>query len=111
VKYSHQDHGRVTVMTLSGEYTSEDVDRFQRLIAERFASSIKDVVLDCEHLEFVDSAGLESWLRLVQQTADRRGQLRLVKVDSTVAKILEITRLNRTLQTHDTVEAAVRSLR
>lgn len=101
----------MTVLTLSGEYSQEDVDRFQRLTMERFAANIKDVVLDCEHLEFVDSAGLESWLRLMDQTKDRRGQLRLVKLDATVSKILEITGLDRTLQAHDSVEAAVRSLR
>ena len=111
MKVSHQDHGHVSVLTLSGEYTAEDVDRFQRLALERFAASVKDLVLDCEHLEFVDSAGLESWLRLVEQTGERRGQLRLVKLDATVSKILEITGLDRALQAHDSVESAVRSLR
>lgn len=111
MKCSHQDHGRVSVMTLSGEFTLEDVDRFQRMVADRFGASVKDLVLECENLEFVDSAGLESWLRLVEQTAERRGQLRLVKVDATVAKVLEITRLDKTFQVHETVESAVRSLR
>ncbi len=111
MKISHQDYGTVSVLTLSGEYTADDVDRFTRTVAERLATQVKDVVLDCEHLEFVDSAGLESWLRAVDQTAERRGQVRLVKVDATVAKILEITRLDRTFETHDSLEAAVRSLR
>lgn len=111
MKISHQDYGKVTVLTLSGEYTVEDVDRFQRTIAERLAAGLRDFVLDCEHMEFIDSAGMESWLRLRDQAAERRGQMRLVNPDTTVRKILEITRLNKTFQSHDSLEDAVRSLR
>lgn len=111
MKLSHQDYAHVSALTLSGEFTSEDADRFQRAVAERFAAGIRDIVLDCEHLEFVDSVGLESWLRLREQAAERRGQVRLVHLDPNVVKILEITRLDRTFQCHETLEDAVRSLR
>ncbi len=111
MKLSHQDYAHVTVLTLSGEFTAEDTERFTRAVSERFAAGVRDIVLDCEHLEFVDSAGLEAWLRARDQSAERRGQVRLVKLDSNVCKILEITRLERSFQAHDSLEDAVRSLR
>ena len=111
MKLSHQDYAHVSVLTLSGELTAEDDERFTRAVGERFAAGVRDIVLDCENLEFVDSAGLESLLRLRDRAAERQGQVRLVRPDPNVAKILEITRLARSFQAHDTLEAAVRSLR
>ena len=111
MKISFQDHGHVSVLTLSGEYTHEDTERFSRMVSERMDTGVKDVILDCEHLEFVDSEGLESWLRARDRVAERKGQLRLVGLDDNVAKILEITRLDRAFQSHESIESAVRSLR
>ncbi len=111
MKLSHQDYAHVSALTLSGEFTSDDVERFNRAAGERFDAGARDIVLDCEHLEFVDSAGLEAWLRLRERAAEKRGQVRLIKPDANVLKILEVTRLDRFFQSHDSLEAAVRSLR
>lgn len=111
MKISHQDYGPVTVLTLSGEFTEEDAERFARSCAERLSSGARNIVLHCEHLEFIDSAGLESWLRLKDQVSERRGQVRLVQPDATVTQILRLTRLDAAFQAHDSLESAVRSLR
>lgn len=111
MKLSHQDYAHVTVMTLSGDCTAEDVESFNRAVAERLDAGARDFVLDCEHLEFIDSAGLEAILRLRDRAAEKSGHLRLVKPDPNVQKILEITRLDRAFQAHATLEAAVKSLR
>ncbi len=111
MKLSHQDYAHVTVLTLSGDYTVEDVEPFNRAVAERLDAGVRDFVVDCEHLEFVDSAALESFLRLRDRAAEKSGRLRLVKSDVNILKILEITRLDRAFQSHDSLEAAVKSLR
>lgn len=111
MKISYQDYGPVTVLTLSGEFTGEDAERFDRTVAERLSAGARDVILDCEHLEFVDSTGLERWLRLQERAAEGRGRVRLVSPDPTVEKILELTRLSGIFQSHDSVESAVKSLR
>lgn len=111
MKISHQDFEHVSVMTLSGEFTADDADAFSRVVEDRLRGKVRDAVLDCEHLEFIDSAGLEAWLDLQERLASKGGQLRLVKVDDTIAQILRVTRLDLALEAHDTVEHAVRSLR
>lgn len=111
MKTSHQDFGHVTVVTLSGEFTADDAERFTRDMGDRIAAGVRDLVFDCENLEFIDSAGLEAMLRLRDRAAERMGQVRLVRPDPNVAKILEITRLVRVFQSHENLEAAVRSLR
>ncbi len=111
MKISHQQHGHVSVLTLSGEYTADDVDHFRRIVGERLAAGSRHLLVDCEHLEFVDSQGLESWLRTRDEIGQRGGQFRLINPDENVAKILEITRVDKTLESHATLEAAVRSVR
>lgn len=111
MKISYDDYGPVTVLTLSGEFTSEDTERFDRTVSDRLTAGARDVILNCEHLEFIDSEGLERWLRLQERAAEGRGRVRLVALDPTVAKILELTRLSTLFQPHDSVESAVKSLR
>lgn len=111
MKMSYHDYGPVSVLTLSGEYTAEDADVFRRTCTDRRNTGARDIVLDCEHLEFVDSAGLESWLELQETLGNNGGQFRLVNLDDTVRKILELTRLDLAFEAHGSIENAVRSLR
>lgn len=111
MKLSYEDHARTTVLTMSGEFTIDQADSFRRSCQERFSNGICDIVIDMENLRLIDSAGLESLLWLRDETAQHGGQLRLVKPDSTIQKILEVTRLERRFDQHDSIEAAARSLR
>ena len=111
MKLSHQDYEHVTVLTLSGDYTADDTEHFRRAVGERRAAGVRDVLLDCENLEFIDSAGLESWLRLQESLGEAGGQVRLVRPDESVRRILQITGLDLAFETHLTIESAVRSLR
>ncbi len=111
MKISAQDHGPISVLTVSGEFTAEDVDHFQRVFSERTSNGAQHILLDCEHLEFVDSAGLEAWLLARDDIGASGGQFRVVALDENVTKILEITRLSKAIEAHITLESAVRSVR
>lgn len=111
MKLSYEDHGQITVLTLSGELTSDQADAFRRTCQDRFEAGISDFVLNLEYLTLIDSAGLELLLWLLEQVAERRGHLRLVKPDDTVQKVLEVTRLERRFDIHESIESAAKSLR
>lgn len=111
MKMSFQDYDFITVLTLSGEYTADDTEQFSRAVRDRRKMGIKDVLIDCEHLEFIDSAGLESWIRLQEELGIEGGQFRLIKPEDSIRKILELTRLDLAFESHNEVEQAVKSLR
>jgi anti-anti-sigma factor len=112
MKISAQDHAHVCVLTLSGEFTADDTDAFNRALNPRLdTGSIKDVVIDCENLEFLDSAALELLLDTQDTLGAKNGQLRLVAPDQTLTTILALTRLDNALESCGTLEDAVRSLR
>ncbi len=111
MKFSYEDHGPITVITLSGDLTADQVETFRRSCLERFAVGVRDIVLNMEHMTFVDSVGLEALLWLIDEASERAGQVRLVQPDETVGKILEISRLERRFNIHDSIESAAKSLR
>lgn len=111
MKLSYQEYEHICVLTLSGEFTAEDSGLFTRVTSERLGAGARHMLLDCEHLEFVDSSGIEHWLRLSEQVGRANGQVRLIGLSDNVTKILEMTRHDRSFEAHATVEAAVRSVR
>ncbi len=111
MKLSYEDHGPITVLTISGDLTADQVEAFRRSCLDRFTAGVRDIVLDLEYLTFVDSAGLEALLWIIDEVSERGGQLRLVKPDPTVGKILEISRLDRRFNIHQSIESAAKSLR
>ncbi|MEM7227344.1 MAG: STAS domain-containing protein [Planctomycetota bacterium] len=111
MKFSYEDHDAVTVLTLSGEFNTDQADGFRRKCQDRFRAGIRDIVLDVTHLELIDSAGLELFMWLQDEAATNLGQLRLVQPGETIRKILEITRLDKRFDVHDSIESAARSLR
>jgi anti-sigma B factor antagonist len=111
MKLSYEDHDSISVLTLSGELSADQAGALRRACQERFDAGIRDLVLDIEHLSFLDSAGIEALLWLIDEASQRGGQVRLVNPDQTIAKILEITRLERRFDVHETIESAAKSLR
>jgi len=111
MKISHHDYEHVSVLTVSGDYTADDTEQFARVLNDRRSAGVRHVIIDCENLEFVDSAGLESWLRAQESLGEGGGQLRLIRPDDTLGTILKLTRLDLAFESHPTLESAVRSLR
>jgi len=111
MKLSYEDHSGISVVTISGELTADQADAFRRSLTDRFAAGSRSIVLQLEHLEMIDSAGLEMLLWLIDEVSDRNGFLRLVKPDDLIQKILHITRLEKRFNIHDTVESAAKSMR
>jgi anti-anti-sigma factor len=89
---------------LSGDKADEllaCVDRLDR----------RQVVLDLDSTEVLDSAGLSALLDVQDSLRDAGGQLRIATTNRTNRKILEITRLDRHLDVFDSVLDAVKSFR
>jgi anti-anti-sigma factor len=111
MKLSYEDHDAITVLTVSGDLTADQADAFRRACQDRFDAGIRDIVLDMEYLALIDSAGLELLLWLVAEVTDRSGQLKIVKPDETIRRIMHITRLEGRFDVHESIEAAAKHLR
>lgn len=110
MKISYEDKGPVTVLSLDGDLSVDEADRFQREALQRFEQDVRDFVLDLESLDFIDSRGLESLLWLQDKCNELLGQVRLAACPEHIFKVLEVTRLNTRFDCHPDVDTAISSL-
>lgn len=110
MKIDYQDKGPVTVLSIRGDLSVEETDRFQREVLEKMDQQIRDFVLNFESLDFIDSRGLETLLWLQEKTAELLGQVRIAGCPEHIQKVLEVTRLDTRFDCHPDVDTAVRSL-
>jgi anti-sigma B factor antagonist len=93
-----QCHGRIVagneVLTLHS-FVGDFVDKYG------------DVVLQLDHVEFVDSSGLGAMVRLMQGARSKGGDLKLSGVPEKIRKTLAMTNLLSQFETYDSVEEAI----
>lgn len=99
--------GAVLYIVIRGELEFHHTDRFNEAINPSVAEpSCKNVVVHMGQVSFVDSTGLATLVNAAQTVKERGGHVHLVGCTPFVVKTLEITRLKRVFQVHDTFEVA-----
>jgi anti-sigma B factor antagonist len=86
-----------------GADQSEDLEAYL-LTLER-----KDVVLDLDNTETIDSRGLTALLSAQDKLREDRGEIKIAATNPTNRKVFEITRLDQQLEVFDSVIDAVKS--
>src|SRR5579862_8880948 len=66
-----------------------------------------DVVLQLDHVEFLDSSGLGALMRLVQAARAKGGDLKLSGLPPKVRKVLQLTNLLSQFETYESLEEAI----
>ena len=111
MKMTFEDYDQLTILTLRGDLTADDVGAFRKVAEERLEQQVRDFVLDVAEVEFVDSQGLETLLWLQDTCSEQLGQIRLASPTENVRSILKLTRLAAHLDCHDDIDSAIKSLR
>lgn len=104
-------YGHAVIMNPKGDLTEDTLAVFGRAVDHHLeGDQVIDVLINLEEVPFVDSAGMEYLLTLQDKLAEKLGQVKLIKPDENVRKILEITRLASTFETFDDLPHAVKAL-
>jgi len=112
MKLTFDDHDQMSVANVKGDLTGEYSDLVRKAALQRMEEQqVRDFVLNLEDTEFIDSQGLETLLWLQDTCGEHLGQVRLACVTEAVRTILEMTRLAARFDSHENVEAAMKSLR
>jgi anti-anti-sigma factor len=82
--------GDKTIVELIGRLDTASVEDFNEEIAEVVAEN-KDIIFDCNELEYISSSGLRSLLNLHKQLKAEGGQLALKNLQSTVKSVFDLT--------------------
>lgn len=106
-----ESYGHTVLLHLKGEVTEDSLAALRQAVEHHLGGKdVVDLVLNLEAVPFLDSAAMEFLLELQDRLVDRLGQVKLVKPDENVAKILEITRLAGTFEVFGDVTEAVKAM-
>jgi anti-anti-sigma factor len=95
--------GAVLYIVVRGELEFHHTDRFNEAIDPALAEpTCKNVVVHMGQVSFVDSTGLATLVNASQIVRERGGHVYLAGCTPFVIKTLEITRLMRVFQVHET---------
>ncbi|MBI3836514.1 MAG: STAS domain-containing protein [Planctomycetia bacterium] len=98
--------GNVLVVHTPDELSFEHTESFEACLAGLEA---RQIVLDVDHTESLDSGGLMSILNAQESLRERQGDLKIATTNAINRKILEITRLDQQLEVFESVVDAVNS--
>ena len=108
---SAESYGHAVILNLKGELTEDALQALEKVADHQLeGKNVVDLILNLERVPFIDSAVLEYLLDLQDRLLERMGQVKFVKCDKNVRKILEITRLAETFEIFDDISQAVQAI-
>jgi anti-anti-sigma factor len=96
-------HGDVAIAAVEGEIDSSNVSEIAERVHTMLTNRSEALVVDLERTSYIDSAGINLLFRLGAELKQRQQALHLVVAPSSpIARMLAITGLDATVDTHPT---------
>ena len=106
-----ESYGHAVVLNMKGELIEDALSAVRREIQHQLSGKdVVDLVLNFEKVPFVDSMGLDFLLDLQERLSEKFGQVRIVRPDENVRKILEITRIESDFEIYEDTAEAVKAI-
>jgi anti-sigma B factor antagonist len=99
--------GRVTVIQCGGRIIAGNETESLRVHMSGMMRDRKDFILHLGEVNFIDSSGLGTLVRLLTSTRQSRGDLKLCNVPPNIDKVLRMTNLTQLFETHESEESAI----
>jgi len=104
------ENNGVTILSLHAErLDANNSDAVKDELKQLFAGGATKVLVDLGEVRFIDSSGLGALVSGFKNAVSRRGRLTLSGLQSQVASMFELTRLNRVFDIFPTAEEAISS--
>lgn len=104
-------YNEVVVARLEDELLEESALRLRAALAEPLRQGCRQLVIDFERTEFVDSAGLTCLKEIAEQMQAESGTVKISGLSGHCRKIFEMTRFEKRFELFGTLIDAVRSFR
>lgn len=100
---------QIIVLEPNGRLTAETVHVFAQAVARRIEDGCHDLILDLQHVSYLDSAGLGALAHAYKSTRRHGGRLVFVNVHGKNKELLRITKLLTVFDVYETTTEAERS--
>ena len=80
-----------TVITLAGRLDTVNASDFEKALVPVLAGNMKEVTLDCTHLDYISSSGLRHFLTLQKAANAKKGKLTVRGMKPQIKEIFDMT--------------------
>src|SRR5262249_19661336 len=101
----------IVIIEPHGRLTIETAQFFRKAVAKRLNGGWPGLILDLQHVDYMDSAGLGALIQIYTMCQKHRTRLVFVRVFGKNLELLTITKLLTVFEVYDTTLDAERSLR
>jgi anti-anti-sigma factor len=111
MRFEVEEQAGVQVLRLNGELTDEPAEELSERAHAILEAPGARLVVDLSGATYLNSAGLGALVHLTAQANLEERRVALAAPNSFVSGVLEMTKLNKFFDVHDTVESAVAKLK
>jgi anti-sigma B factor antagonist len=101
--------GEITIVTILAEALDADNAKWFKSRMLSVVEKSKKIVLDMNHVQFVDSSGCGALLSSLRTITSNGGDMKLADVQKPVQVLFELVRLHRIIEIAEDREMAIRS--
>ena len=94
LEFSEHEREGVIILVLKGRITVGEVTPVRDKITELVAAGHNQVVLDLQHVDYIDSTGLGNLVISYTQVKNAGGALKLLRLNKRNVELLALTRLH-----------------
>lgn len=102
--------GRTAVVTATGEIDLTNAEGFRDALLSALNAGALGLVVDMTTTTFLDSAGVTALVRAARRSAASEATIRLAVATAPVLRVLNLVGIDRLIEVHPSVAAAVASL-
>jgi anti-sigma B factor antagonist len=106
-----RDFNRIVIFDIDGEIRRSDMTEttLHQLVKSQLENGKRDILLNFENVEFIDSFGVGEILASYISTHNLGGKLKLVRISKKLYLIFQVTMLTRVLEIYDDEADALKS--
>lgn len=107
VEIKSEHNGDAMVYRLRGSLDMATAPSVRAALVEAADEGKHDIIVDCSHLEYLDSTGLGALIGAHKRASEHGGQLRIIVNDGPIQRLFSITGLLTVLSVYNSIEAAL----
>ncbi len=97
---------RISVICLEGYLDAHTAPAFEDAIQKEVDADLCRIIVDCQKLNYISSAGLGVFMSYVEDVRERNGDIKICGLTSNVREVFEILGFPQIFEVHENVQAA-----
>ncbi len=111
MKMKIEEKDGVTVVFIDGNVLQENVPIFRVKLLELLEANVACIVLDMIACNYISSMCLAAIVDVKKKITEKKGDIKMARVNKLVVNLLETTNLIKQIEVHDDIAAAIRSFK